>query len=127
MPGPARAGLFIYAKDTERIASFYQAVAGMTRLAVSEELIVIESLDIQILVHSIPRAIADTINITSPPQRRYNTALKFFLTVNSLATARSVSATLGGEVFNENWHGPRFVVCSAIDPEGNIFHLRENR
>ena len=125
MPGPARAGLFVYAKDAERVARFYEAVAGMVRLHRSEELIVLQSPDIQLLVHRIPPAIAAGIEIETPPRRREDSALKFFFTVASLADARASAARLGGAVFEENWRGPGFVVCNAIDPEGNVFQVRE--
>jgi len=125
MPGPARAGLFIYAVDAERIASFYAALAGMTRLHERDELIVLESPDLQLLVHRIPPAIAAGIAIETPPRKREDSALKFFFTVPSLAEARAAAAALGGAVFDENWRGPGFVVCNAMDPEGNVFQVRE--
>ena len=125
MAGPARAGLFIYANDMQRVAAFYVAVAGMSRLHEAEDLVVLQSPDIQLLVHRIPPAIAAGITITSPPQKREDTALKFFFTVASLAAARRMAARLGGEVFSENWQGPGFVVCNAMDPEGNVFQVRE--
>ena len=125
MPGAARAGLFVYAKDAERVAGFYEAVAGMSRLQSSADLIVLGSADIQLLVHAIPDPIARDIEVTSPPMRREDTALKFFLSVPSLDVARADAARLGGEVFDENWRGPGFVVCNAMDPEGNVFQLRE--
>ena len=125
MPGPARAGLFVYAKDLERVSAFYQDIAGMIRLHETNELVVLESPDIQLLVHRIPAEIAATISIESPPKRREATALKFFFTVPSLAAARAVAARHGGEVFDEHWFGPGFVVCNACDPEGNIFQVRE--
>lgn len=125
MSGPARAGLFVYAKDSEGIATFYESVAGMTRLHMSDELIVLQSPDIQLLVHKIPETMAKDIVISSPPEKREKTALKFFFTVPSLAKARTIASRLGGDVFNENWCGPGFVVCNAIDPEGNVFQVRE--
>jgi hypothetical protein len=33
---------------------------------------------------------------------------------------------LGGDVALEQWRGPGFVVCDATDPEGNLFHVRED-
>jgi predicted enzyme related to lactoylglutathione lyase len=126
MPGPARAGLFVYAKDKERIARFYEVIAGMTRLHEAAEITVLESRDIQLLVHRIPSAIADSIQITSPPARREDTALKFFFTVPSLHAAREKAAELGGQVGDENWTGPGFIACNAMDPEGNVFQLRES-
>ena len=90
MSGPSRAGLFIYAKDAERVANFYESVAGMDRRRVSDELIVLQSPDIQLLVHKIPEPIAKDIVISSPPAKRENTVLKFFFTVPSLAKAPGV-------------------------------------
>lgn len=126
MSGPARAGLYVYAIDSERISKFYESVAGMYRLHETDELTVLQSPDIQLLVHKIPTQIAKDIVISSPPEKREKTALKFFFTVPSLAEARKNASSLGGEIFNENFGGPGFVVCSAMDPEGNVFQVREN-
>lgn len=126
MPGPARAGLFVYALDMNRLARFYETVATMVRLHETSDLIVLESPDIQLLVHQIPAHIAADMTVTSPPQKREDTALKFFFTVDSLDAARAAASALGGEVFSENWQGPGFVVCNAMDPEGNVFQVRES-
>ena len=125
MSGPARAGLFVYAKDVERLASFYESVATMARLHATEELVVLQSRDIQLLVHRSPTPIADSIVITSPPQRREDSALKFFFTVDNLLETGELIARLGGVVFPEQWQGPGFVVNNACDPEGNVFQIRQ--
>ena len=125
MSGPARAGLFVYAKDLERMASFYESVATMDRRHATEELVVLQSRDIQLVVHRIPAPIAEGIVITSPPHRRENSALKFFFTVDSLAETSSLVGRLGGAVFPEQWQGPGFVVKNACDPEGNVFQIRQ--
>lgn len=125
MSGPARAGLFIYALEPDRVAAFYVGVAGMKRVHETSELIVLDSPDLQLLVHRIPPQFAAGITITRPPQRREDTALKFFLSVSDLAAARAAAASLGGEVFSEQWRGPGFVACNAMDPEGNVFQVRE--
>ncbi len=125
MPGPTRAGLFVYAKDKDRLSQFYGAIARMKVLNNTPELTVLESPDIQLLVHCIPSSIAAGITISTPPARREDSALKFFFTVPSLAEARLKAAALGGEVGDENWRGPGFLVCNAVDPEGNIFQVRE--
>jgi predicted enzyme related to lactoylglutathione lyase len=126
MSGPARAGLFVYAKDLERLARFYESVATMTRFHATEELVVLQSRDIQLLIHRIPAHLADGIVIASPPQRRENSALKFFFTVDSLAETRALVGRLGGAVFPEQWQGPGFVVENACDPEGNVFQIRQS-
>lgn len=125
MSGPARAGLFIYAVEMVPVARFYQELAGMQVLHQREDLMVLQSDDIQLLVHKIPDEIAESIEICSPPKRRENSALKFFFTVDSLAAARTAATQLGGAVFSETWDGPGFVACNAIDPEGNVVQLRE--
>ena len=125
MSGPARAGLFVYAVDATRVARFYQNVVGMEILHEREDLIVLQSPDIQLLVHKIPAAIANGISIEVPPIRRENTALKFFFTVQSLDSARNSAGEYNGEIFNETWDGPGFIACNGIDPEGNAFQIRE--
>lgn len=125
MSGPAHSGLFLYAKDLARVAGFYETVAQLSRLHANHELVVLQGQGIQLVVHAVPAPIAETIVLTSPPQRRDNTALKFFLTVPSLADAGRRAHELGGEVFAEQWPGPGFVARNAMDPEGNVFQLRE--
>lgn len=126
MPGPARNGLFIYAVDAERLAAFYQAVLGLDRVHASPELIVLglPDTDLQLVIHPIPPQIAATITITSPPERREDTALKFFFTVESLEVARETAARFGGAVDTLTWPGSSFVLCNGCDPEGNLFQLR---
>jgi predicted enzyme related to lactoylglutathione lyase len=125
MPASGKAGLFLYAKDLPRLAAFYETLLGMTRVHASAELVVLRSPDIELVVHVIPAAIAATITIASPPRRRESTALKFFFTVPSIETTRAAAPSLGGEVLTEQWKGPGFRVCNAVDPEGNIFQVRE--
>jgi predicted enzyme related to lactoylglutathione lyase len=126
MSGPLQAGLFIYAKDVERVVNFYESVLGLSRLHATKEMVVLPLQNIQLIVHYIPDHIASTFEITTPPQHREDTALKFFFTVQSIANARTAAAALGGEVFDEQWQGPGFNVCNACDPEGNIFQVRES-
>ncbi len=125
MPGPARAGAFIYAKDLQRVSLFYQQLLSMTPLYADAEHHVLESPDIQLLVHAIPPHIASTVEIAAPPDRREQTAIKLFFTVASLVTAVSAAQSLGGDLFEPEWHGPGFRARNGCDPEGNIFQLRE--
>ena len=86
MSGPAQAGLFLYVKDLGRLARFYEAILEMTRLHATDDLTVLQSQDIQLVLHQIPTPIASTITLTTPPTPRENTALKFFFTVNNIDT-----------------------------------------
>lgn len=126
MSGPSQAGLFIYAKDVERVAKFYESVMGVSRLHATPEMVILQLQNLQLLVHAIPEHIASTFEITTPPERREDTALKFFFKVDSITSARTAAMALGGNVFNEQWQGPGFIVCNGFDPEGNIFQVRES-
>jgi predicted enzyme related to lactoylglutathione lyase len=126
MTGPARAGLFIYARELERVAAFYESLLGMSRLHASADLVVLQSQDVQLVVHQVPASIAATTRIESPPLQRGDSALKFFFSVPSIGAARPIAADLGGQVLDTLYPGRGFVACNAIDPEGNIFHLREH-
>lgn len=125
MTGPASAGLFVYAKTLATMAAFYETLLSMTRVHASDDLVVLQSPDIQLVLHAIPRHIAGDIVIDVPPLPREDAALKFFFTVPSLDAARAMALGLGGAVMAESWRGAGFVACNARDPEGNIFQLRE--
>ncbi|MCC6302231.1 MAG: glyoxalase/bleomycin resistance/dioxygenase family protein [Gammaproteobacteria bacterium] len=125
MPGPARAGTLIYAKDPERLSVFYQGLLGMRRLHADAEHHVIESADMQLIIHAIPPQIAATIDIASPPEPRAEQAIKLFFTVPSLTGAATVADALGGALFGPEYAGPGFRARNGYDPEGNIFHVRE--
>lgn len=125
MSAPARAGIFIYARDPALLSLFYQSVLGMMEGHRTEQMIVLRSPDWQIIVHAMPPDIAAQVVVASPPQLRDNAAIKFFCTVPSLAAAQEEAAGLGGQVFPEQWQGPGFVVRNACDPEGNIFQIRQ--
>ena len=126
MSGPARAGLFIYAKDVERVAAFYAEVLGMVRAHATPQMMVLRSPDLQLVVHAMPAERAAQVTIATPPVPRDDAAIKFFHTVPSLAQAGETAAALGGAVWPEQYRGPGFIVCNAVDPEGNIFQVRES-
>jgi predicted enzyme related to lactoylglutathione lyase len=126
MAGPATSGVLIYAKNVERLATFYDTVLGMSRAHDSPELVVLESPEMQVVIHGIPAKIAQSISITAPPARREQSALKAFFAVESISAARIAAAQLGGEVFEDAVKARGFKACNACDPEGNIFQVREN-
>lgn len=125
MPGPARAGAVVFAQDLERLADFYCQLLGMQRLHADATHQVIESADLQLVLHAIPPDIAAGLAIATPPVPRTDTALKLFFSVDSLDAARRTARALGGDVASTGWAGPGFSACDGWDPEGNVFQLRE--
>jgi predicted enzyme related to lactoylglutathione lyase len=119
-------GLLIYAKQCEALAQFYATVAGLQITHREPTLRRLEGAGVELLVHGIPDVIARDIRISSPPQRREDCALKLILSVPSLEAARLQIETLGGAWFAaESWRDAESKVCNAMDPEGNVFQLRE--
>ncbi len=125
MPGPARAGAVIYAKDLSRLVQFYSAVLQAHALYQDAEYAVLQPADMQLVIHAIPAHIASTFEISSPPAARESQAIKLFFTVPSIAWARTVAQAAGGQVHGQVWQGQGFSACNAMDPEGNILQVRE--
>lgn len=124
MSGPARVGAVIYAKHLGLLTDFYRALLVAEVLHADDEYAVLQSPDIQLVVHAIPQHIASTFEISVPPAPREEAATKLFFTVPSLAWARDVVSRLGGVVQGQPWQGPGFSACDALDPEGNVFQVR---
>lgn len=125
MPGPARAGALIYARDLGLLTHFYRTLLQMDIRSQDAAFVVMENDDIQLLLHAIPAPYAEHVVITTPPVLREQGAIKLFFTVPSLAWAEARAADLGGGLLPQQWPGPGFVLRNAFDPEGNILQLRE--
>ena len=106
MPGPARAGALIYAKDPGLLTHFYRTLLQMVVCSQDEQLVVLENSDIQLLIHAIPEPYAGQVVIKRPPELREEGAIKLFFTVSSLAWAEAKAADLGGGLLPQQWTGP---------------------
>lgn len=117
----------VFAKDVAALAQFYRALADMVEIYADADHRVLDQDSFQLVVHGIPPQIAQRIQITQPPQRREDTPLKLCLPVARIDAARSQAARLGGQVdppANE-WAARGFRACDGMDPEGNVFQVRE--
>lgn len=126
MPGPARTGAVLYARNLAPMSAFYQGLLGMRVLHSGAMHQVIESPDMQLVLHAIVPPADNTAPAgTEPPVPRADQAVKLFFTVPSLADAERQAVALGGRVFGEVYPGPGIRMRNACDPEGNILQLRE--
>ncbi|MFO1414832.1 MAG: VOC family protein [Burkholderiales bacterium] len=125
MPNAARTGVLIYALDVAAVSTFYEALLGAAVLHADAEHRVLQSPDVQLIVHAIPAQYAEGIAIARPPVPREEQAIKPFFTVASLAQAEDTVVRCGGRVCGPVWPGPGMRVRNVCDPEGNIVHLRE--
>ena len=121
------AGAVLFAKDLARVARFYEGVLGMRRLHAAVGHIVLDSPQVQLVIHGIPARVAAGIQISQPPQRRSDTAVKLFFPVGSLSEARAKAAALGGQLDSpdKEFTARGFRACDGYDPEGNVLQLRE--
>lgn len=126
MSAKGQVGVVLYVKDIERVAQFYAQVLGLQEQNRLPGWVALASAAFQLELHAIPADIAERIHISTPPQRRENAALKFFVTVPSLADAGAIADSLGGALLQDAWAGPGFRACNAMDCEGNVFQLRED-
>jgi uncharacterized damage-inducible protein DinB len=62
-------------------------------------------------------------HLAAPAARGYGAQVLLQRAQPGCSTAGGAGA--GGEVFAENWQGPGFTVCNGMDPEGNVFQVRE--
>ena len=126
MKGQFVAGAVIYAKDIQRVSQFYSELAGLPVTHKEPYYVLLESPSFQLTVVALSPAIAAKIAISSPPERRENTAIKICFPVKNLVTTRKIAEQLGGKL-NEperEWLFQGNRVCDAHDPEGNIFQIR---
>lgn len=124
----SRAGAVLYAMDMDHVAAFYSAVLGLETAARDEEHVLLESPSFQLVVLRIPSHIAATIQITVPPARRANAAVKLVFFVPSIAEARASAEAQGG-ILNRadtEWLFNGWKVCDGLDPEGNVIQFREH-
>ena len=126
MSVPSRATALIHAKDLQRMWKFHQTLLGRRLVHADADHHVIESAQLQLIVHAIPAHFADTFEIVSAPELREEQAIKLLLTIPSLAGAFATAAALGGGFVGHAHSAAGVRVRDGHDPEGNIFQLREH-
>ena len=100
----------------------------MSEVYKDKDHIVLDEAGFQVVIHGIPKQIAATIDIKSPPEIREETPIKICLPVSSIESARTTAAQLGGHIGAraKEWSARGFLACDGHDPEGNVFQVRES-
>jgi extradiol dioxygenase family protein len=122
-----RAILFV--KDLGRAAAFYIGALAMTRASGDDDHAVLDCHGFELVVHRIPKPIADTIVITEPPIRRVWGAVRLDFPVASVADSRRLARSLGGEIDDAPpaWADRNTNLFFGHDPEGNQFGVRQRK
>jgi predicted enzyme related to lactoylglutathione lyase len=121
-------GAVLYAKDLQRLVEFYSAVAGLNVQSVQKGFAILGREASQLVIVQIPKRIADSIDISAPPQRREDTPVKLVFQVEDIAIVRNRAAERGGgmNAVEREWEFEGVKVCDGHDPEGNVFQVRQD-
>jgi len=119
--------LVIFAVKVKALASFYEAVLGLSPTPKPDDNkkdIRLGGKGIELLIHSIPPRIAKTIVIKSPPAPRDIAAMKPVFDVKSLSKAEEQVTLRGGVVTKVTFTLDGLTRRDVLDPEGNVIQLR---
>jgi predicted enzyme related to lactoylglutathione lyase len=119
--------LVIFAVNVKALASFYEAVLGISptpKPGDTKKDIRLGGKGIELLIHSIPPRIAKTIVIKSPPAPRDIAAMKPVFDVKSLSKAEEQVTLRGGVVTKVTFTIDGLTRRDVLDPEGNVIQLR---
>ena len=122
-----RAVLFV--KDLSRAVAFYAGALGMTRVSGDNDHAILECDGFELVVHQIPKQIAETIVIAQPPIRRVWGAIRLDFPVSSVGDSRRLARALGGDVDEAPppWADRNANLFFGYDPEGNQFGVSERK
>jgi catechol 2,3-dioxygenase-like lactoylglutathione lyase family enzyme len=119
------ARVIIFAKDMKRMTRFYESVAGLPRLATSDdsdEFVTFDAGGCQLCLHVIPPPWGDSVEISEPPQRRWGGAIKIAFHASDVGAMRAELVGRGAAMDEvERFDGLQ--LCDGVDPEGNVFQI----
>jgi catechol 2,3-dioxygenase-like lactoylglutathione lyase family enzyme len=125
----ARARAVLFVKDLQKVTVFYVGALALTRLSGDNDHAVLERDGFELVVHQIPKQIADTIVIAQPPVRRIWGAIRLDFPVASIADSRKLARALGGDIDDSPppWAGANTNLYFGHDPEGNQFGVSQRK
>ena len=120
-------GMVVFAKDVKALAKFYEdaLAASVSESAASH--IVLQTADIELVIHNIPKSVAKNIVIEDPPVQRATVAIKPALVVDSLQRVRTACEQHGGWLKPQAkaWKIRGLIVLDGCDPEGNVLQFKQ--
>jgi hypothetical protein len=113
----------LFAKRLSLLAEFYQSVFGGRTIRADADHTVLDFGGFDLMLHQIPQHLAVAISVTSPPERREQTAIRLDYPVLDFAHSRLEAARLGGVIdeLPPPWAGSETNFFLGHDPEGNVF------
>jgi catechol-2,3-dioxygenase len=116
----------LFAKRLSMLSNFYQSVFGARSIRTDDDHAVLDFGGFDLMLHQIPQHLAVAISVTSPPERREQTAIRLDYPVLDLAHSRLEAARLGGVIdeLPPPWAGSETSFFLGHDPEGNVFGVK---
>ena len=117
----------VYAKDLDRMVAFYTALGLTVDESARGDYAVLIGPELELSIVQIPHHIASQIELSSPPRVRESTPIKLAFVVSSIDEALEATRLLGGRMKDgsRRWRFRGHAVQDAVDPEGNVYQLRE--
>jgi predicted enzyme related to lactoylglutathione lyase len=113
----------IFAANVSKMALFYEKVLGATATEEGNDVRLRTKTD-ELLIHSMPKAVAKKIKIDVPPRRRSETPIKPAFDVTSLPEALKEVVPAGGVDTKYSFNHNGTDRHDILDPEGNVVQLR---
>lgn len=117
----------VYAKDAERLARFYEQVLGLSRQGSDPQWVHLQADGVDLMIVAMPAHLAAEVQLQDPPLAREDTPIKLSFAVNSLLAIRPSVHSYGGVLrpLESAWVWRHQRHLDGLDPEGNVFQLRE--
>lgn len=117
----------LFAKDLQSVATFYQKALGMTVTSSDEHHSVLDCRGFELVVHRIPKHVADSITIDRPPKRRVSGAIRLDYPLKNIEESRKAARSLGGDIDDAPpaWAERNASFYFGYDPEGNQFGVSQ--
>jgi predicted enzyme related to lactoylglutathione lyase len=117
----------LFAKDLEKVAAFYAGALNLERTFSDAHHWVLSCRGFELVVHQIPKHVADGIIIRQPPERRASGSVRLNFPVHSIADSRRIAQSLGGQIDDTppQSAGPNADFFLGYDPEGNVFKVSQ--
>ena len=118
----SRAVLFV--RDLPRMTAFYQDVLGLSPLddGRTEDWVEFRTGAVTLGLHAMPADIAASCPPETPPRPRETNPLRLDLSVPDVEHEKRRLSALGVTLLTRPWGA-----CDLVDPEGNVFGLRDDR
>jgi predicted enzyme related to lactoylglutathione lyase len=117
----------LFVKDLPTVAAFYSTALGMKVIASDEHHTRLACHGFGLVVHQMPRQVAEGIALERPPKRRVWGAIRLDYPVADIEQSRKWARSLGGDIdaVPPYWADRNDNFFLGYDPEGNQFGVSQ--